>query len=211
MINRIQNRWEGFTTGDRIVLLLVEVAVFAICVSLLVASSPMGNDWQAVTAVVGFLFIGLQVVVLLIVLSFAASRRRKAATAAPTKSAKEKAASFGYGLLFWLALGLLYAAGGYAAEWMFPESELATKWRYSLDTDLEDAVYVFHKHPHDCEFLSAPIGSKHCHYDKEVTFIRVRNSQSGGRAVSYDDCKTWSPAEAGVRTTALVSWSKVHE
>lgn len=94
---------------------------------------------------------------------------------------------------------------------MFPESELATKWRYSLDTDLKDAVYVFDKHPHDCEFLSAPIGSKHCHYDKEVAFIRVRNSQSGGRAVSYDDGKTWSPAEAGVRTTVLVSWSKVHE
>lgn len=90
MLNRLQNRWAGFTPGDRIVLLLVEVAVIAICVSLLVTSSPMGNDGQAVTAVVGFLFIGLQVVVLLIVLSFAASRRRKAATAAPTKSAKEK-------------------------------------------------------------------------------------------------------------------------
>jgi hypothetical protein len=92
---------------------------------------------------------------------------------------------------------------------MFPESEWATKWRYSLDSEFRDAVYVMDKHSHDCEFLSAPIGSKHCHYEKEVTTIRVRDGKTG-RETSYDG-KTWSPAESGARATVLVSWRKIEE
>lgn len=187
-------------------LLLAEAAVFASCIAFLVTSSPMGNDWAAVTAVAGVIFVLLQGVVGWIVLVIAASRRR-AAIAAPTKS---KTANFGQGLLLLLALGLLYAAGGYTAEWMFPESDWATKWRYSLDSDLHDAVYLIDKHPHNCEFMSAPMGSKHCHYDKEVATIRIRNGQSG-REMSYDDGKTWSSAESGVRATVLVSWRKIEE
>lgn len=211
MLDRLKDRWAGFTRADRIVLLLVEMAVFASCIAFLVTSSPMGNDWQAVTAVVAFVFVGLQFVVVLVVLSIAASRRqRKMATVTPTKSWKEKTTNIGSGLLIWLSLGVVYAVGGYAAEWIFPESGWATKWRYSLDTDLRDADYVMDKHPHDCEFMSAPIGSKHCHYDKEVATVRVRNNQSR-REVSHDDGKTWSPAEPSVRTTVLVTWSKVQE
>jgi hypothetical protein len=102
-------------------------------------------------------------------------------------------------------------SGGYAAEWTFPESEWATKWRYGLDDDLKDADYVMERHPHDCEFMSAPLGDKHCHYDKAIITVRVRNGQSGGRVVSYYEGKSWASADTGTRARVFVSWTKIQD
>ena len=127
----------------------------------------------------------------------------------PAKTDRSETSILGRLLLIVVVLALLYVAGGYFAEWMFPESEWATKWRYNLDSDLTDAVYVMEKPPHNCEFLSAPIGDKHCHYDKVVHVVRVRDGPSG-REVSYDG-NSWSPAEPGVRATVYISWNKVED
>ena len=62
---------------------------------------------------------------------------------------------------------------------MFPESELATKWRYSLDTDLKDAVYVFHKHPHDCEADQANLpNSERAHLQEVISKISKRRRKA---------------------------------
>lgn len=201
----LKDRWTRFSRSDQIVLVLVEALVLGLCVALLVAEPPTAADWSIVIIVI-VLFAFFQVPVALLWM-FASRRRTRAAT--PRTTWREKTANFGRGLVAWLVLGLLYAAGGYAAEWMFPESEWATKWRYSLDSELKNATYVTEKHPHDCEFLSAPMGDKHCHYDKVVNIVRVRNGPSG-REISYDG-SVWSPAEPGARTTVYVSWSKVEE
>jgi len=208
----LKERWAGFTRGDRIVLLVAELAVFAACIALFVTSTPAGDDTVTVAGIALFVFLALQFVLLLIILSLAASRKHKTlALAKPAVSTKQKATSWGYGLLFWLACGVVYMVGGYAAEWTFPDSELATKWRYGLDDDLKNAEYVMPRRPHDCEFMTAPLGAKHCHYDKEIATVRVRKAQSGARIISYDEGKTWEQAVAVKRPTVIVSWTKVNE
>ena len=59
--------------------------------------------------------------------------------------------------------------------------------------------------------MSAPLGDKHCHYDKEVITVRVRNGQSGERMVSYDEGKTWGRADTSVRANVIVSWTKIQD
>ena len=109
-----------------------------------------------------------------------------------------------------IALGLLYQPGGYVADWLFPDSEWATRWRYGLEDDLEGAVYQFDKQPHDCEFMSAPMGSKHCHYERQVATIRIRTNQSR-REVSFDEGRTWFSAEGTERRAVFVTWKNVQE
>lgn len=192
----LKDRWKRLSLSDQIVLVLVEALVLGLGAVWIVPAFAAA-DWSlGVIGVVLFAF--LQGLVVLV------ARRIKTGT-----TWREKTAKVGRGLLAWFVLALLFAAGGYAAEWMFPESEWATKWRYSLDSDLNNADYVIEKHRHDCEFLSAPMGDKHCHYDKVVNIIRVRNGSSG-REASYDG-NSWSPAEPGSRTTVYVSWNKVEE
>lgn len=202
----IAGSWSKLTRGDRIVLLLVETAVCAICIAVFASA----NDWLTIVVIVGFVFLAFQFIVFLVVQEIATWRRNRTATATPKKSWRKRATNLGVGLLTWAALAFLYMAGGYAAEWMFPESEWATKWRYGLADDLKDADYVMEKHPHNCEFMSAPMGSKHCHYDKEVGTIRIR-IRNGGREMSNDDGTTWSNADAGTRARVFVSWTKIQD
>jgi len=200
VLNGIKEDWAHLSVGDRIALVLAETVVVAGCVVMSVATA---TDWTSAIAVVAIVFLFLQVSVSVAAIAVIRSRRRAAKRAA-------KGIGFWRGVLVWIVLGLLYGAGAYVADWIFPESEWATKWRYSLDSELRNADFVFDKHPHDCEFLSAPMGDKHCHYDKVVATIRIRNGQSG-REMSHDDGRTWSPAESGDRATVFVSWNKVDE
>lgn len=105
-----------------------------------------------------------------------------------------------------VTLAILFGPAGYIVDSIFPETEWATKWRYSSEDGLKDAVYVIDNQPHNCEFWSAPIGDKHCHYDKVVHTIRVRNG-----LMSYDEGKSWSQATPDVRVSVFVSWSKIEE
>lgn len=211
----IKDRWAGFTRSNRIAFVLAQTAIFASCVGLLVMFSPTVKDWQDAVVGVGLVLVCLEGVVVLVVMSIASRRRtqrnRATATKPVTKTFRERVAGWGYTLVFWFGIALLYAAGGYAAEWLFPASELATRWRYSLDDDLKNAEYVMPTRPHDCEFMTAPLGEKHCHYNKEVATVRVRKAQSGGRVISYDEGKTWELAVAVTRSTVLVSWRKIED
>jgi hypothetical protein len=61
--------------------------------------------------------------------------------------------------------------------------------KYSVPRTL---VFVDVK-PHDCEFLSAPMGEKHCHYDRKVVVI------------------TPDPPAGIEKKSVYVSWERVEE
>ena len=94
----------------------------------------------------------------------------------------------------------------------FPESP----WAYTLvfgglfhETD----VHVAQK-PHNCDFSYAPLGSKGCHYEKQVSVWRHTISASGGPIISYDDGKTWRPFPADQKpgaTEVYVFWNRREE
>jgi hypothetical protein len=102
--------------------------------------------------------------------------------------------------MFWafVAYWAIYAA------W---HSNFAYSVRYSVSYD----QVTQQKKPHNCEFLSAPIGDKNCHYDPEVQSVRTATSDLGTPIMSYDDGKTWVPNEWNVKPGVSVSWVKVDE
>lgn len=122
------------------------------------------------------------------------------------KRRKELRRGLGYVVLVMIGIWL----GGYPAMWLFPSSEWAIQWRYALVPDLDGAIITATPLPHDCEFLTAPLGSKHCHYEKTVFTVRIR-SRDSRRLVSYDDGKTWSPAETTDKRAVFVAWNKVED
>lgn len=85
-------------------------------------------------------------------------------------------------LWFWVAVAggiLLYA---------FWDTKLVMAVRLNVDSEhLEIAPK-----PHDCEFMTAPIGDKHCHYKQVVQkTLHAREVKGGYPIYSSDDGKTW--------------------
>jgi hypothetical protein len=89
-------------------------------------------------------------------------------------------------LLVWgvvLVLGLLLVA-----YWLTPEADrLADQYHVSKDKIVIEAK------SHGCDFNDAPLGNKHCHYEKSVDVAR---------ACPGTDCQV---------TAVYVSWRKVEE
>jgi hypothetical protein len=94
------------------------------------------------------------------------------------------------------------------------------KWRYALAYDVDSEKVIIEKTPHDCAFLAAPLGTKYCHYDREVSTVRWATSMSGNPIVSYDDGKSWTPFTPDSSVTVpksdtvekvYVSWKKIDE
>lgn len=63
--------------------------------------------------------------------------------------------------------------------------------------------------PHDCDFLTAPLGQKNCRYNKRVLTVRVQTSASNARLVSYDEGQTWQKADPSIKPAIFVSWEKI--
>jgi hypothetical protein len=111
----------------------------------------------------------------------------------------------------WIGL-LVYLVCAYV-----PGEVWHSKWRYELQYDVESSKIQYDKEPHDCEFLTAPLGNKHCHYERSVATLRWATSTTGLPIASFDDGKTWSTftPDAGVRIPnnstveqVYVSWAK---
>jgi hypothetical protein len=100
---------------------------------------------------------------------------------------------------------------GRVVESIWPTSEVATELRYADEGGLQGAITHVDPVPHDCEFLSAPLGSKNCHYEKLVRTFRVRRRPDQSAEGSYDEGKTWMPVEASATPQIVVSWRKVAE
>jgi hypothetical protein len=108
---------------------------------------------------------------------------------------------YAIGAFMWLVVpGLLSSA------W---HSDLRYKWQYGLnDADIHRGI-----HPHDCNFLAAPLGDKYCHYDITVLEEEVRQSQQpGSYLVSQDGGKTWRPTETTYAYHGIwINWNKVDD
>lgn len=105
-----------------------------------------------------------------------------------------------------------------AAWWLMPDN-----WRskYAVRYQVEpDQVFIDQK-PHNCDWLSAPLGDKHCHYDSVVmvynpdgkvidgTGVQVN---AGGSMLSYDGGKTWQQLPPDQHTAkVIVAWERVEE
>ncbi|MGB7846846.1 MAG: hypothetical protein WBL63_14620 [Candidatus Acidiferrum sp.] len=88
--------------------------------------------------------------------------------------------------LFGVAIVIAIIFG--AAYWLTPEKQrLAEKYSVS-----QDRVFIEPK-PYGCDYDDAPLGNKHCHFEKNVDV---------GRACPAPDCRV---------TSVYVSWRKVDE
>jgi len=92
-----------------------------------------------------------------------------------------------------------------------------SKWRYSWSYSVDPAQVTMEKKPTDCDFLRAPLGEKECHYERQVSTVRVMTKELEFlRSVNYvssDDGKTWTVDTASPPTQpqVLISWEKVED
>ena len=130
-----------------------------------------------------------------------------------------------YGIAVLKFVGVIVALGIFLllAQWMLPDDwRLKYAFQYSVDSE---RVTVEHK-PHDCDWRSAPLGNKHCHYKAMITIRNSENQIVGGTSVglatsttgepiiSYDDGETWKINPAGNNLTPIgvnVFWRKVED
>lgn len=123
--------------------------------------------------------------------------------------------------VFWLVtlFALSFWAVEQAALFLAPTSKLGYFLKHSNLVDSSDgwktASYeqmTVSARPHDCEWGSAPLGDKHCHYDAQVQTVRTTIATDGKTPlVSYDEGKTWSVNGWGATPSISVSWVKVEE
>lgn len=88
-------------------------------------------------------------------------------------------------------------------------SELRYQAQYGFNADASVSIA---REPTDCDFLSAPLGSKDCHYEKVVAVeMYTKDVKTGRPIVSYDEGKTWNWNDGGptYKTLVDVSWRKV--
>lgn len=58
--------------------------------------------------------------------------------------------------------------------------------KYSIYYGVPRDRVVVEKEPHDCEFLTAPLGNKHCHYDKHVSKVKLDEPNSYAVYVTFE-------------------------
>jgi|SRR5581483_2153945 len=204
---RLKERWNRLSVGERAALILSQAVVAGLVAAVFISFSLSfdSSEWQAALVIGALIVAPLEGCIVLAVATIAALRRSGISKPQPTKPGEFKT-NLKAGIILWLSLGVIYFVGGYIADFTFPESEWAIKWRYGLETGLDGAVYYVEKQPHNCDFMTAPLGSKHCHYARVVATVRVNDGR-----VSYDDGKTWKTAEHDIRRTVYVTWNKVED
>jgi hypothetical protein len=85
-------------------------------------------------------------------------------------------------------------------------------WGYAVKYGVDTSKIVIEKQPHNCEWDSAPLGNKHCHYDADVQVTKTTTGADGKTPiVSLDGGKTWMDNTSHLESSAFVSWSKVED
>ena len=65
---------------------------------------------------------------------------------------------------------------------------------------------------YDCDWGTAPLGAKHCHYEAQIQNVRTRIADDGKTPlISLDEGKTWSENSLDVKPSISVTWRKVDE
>jgi len=98
------------------------------------------------------------------------------------------------------------------------EAACHSKTRFAVQYGVDSGHVYKDKKPHDCDWFTAPLGDKNCHYDIESpkeTVMTGTDKATGRAIVSYDEGKTWMwndcnfPAKAG--SDVFVASKKVEE
>jgi hypothetical protein len=84
--------------------------------------------------------------------------------------------------LFWLAV---------IGVFIFLSDVSESKWRYAFFHRVHIDHVTVQKKPPDCDFLTAPLGRKNCHFDKVLATTMWSMSTAGKPIMSLDDGKSW--------------------
>lgn len=79
------------------------------------------------------------------------------------------------------------------------------KTRYVIQYGASYDQVTIGNEPHDCTFMRSPIGGKGCHYNREVSTVRVQANRWGGQSISYDEGKTWTQTATSTNGYPIVS------
>ena len=127
-------------------------------------------------------------------------------------SSREMAAGFiahkGKILPCLLLLFGFYEYCGDVLMYIAPSTTYGYAWKY----DVADSMVIIEMRPHDCEWKTAPLGDKNCHYEAQVRIILTAAARDGiTPLVSYDEGKTWQANTSHEEPAVFVSWTKVNE
>ena len=189
--------------GVVVIFTLVGVATVAALAAAVLNGDPRANTATAVALLAGSIAAAAAAV--------SVYRYQPKTEVTPAKSWREQGREARRQLATVAAIVALIWIGGYASVWLLPTSVWAYKWRYAFEDHLDGATVQVDPKPHDCEFLTAPIGSKHCDYESVVTTVRISVGQSGERLISYDDGRTWQQGSSSARPAVFVTWRKVDD
>lgn len=80
---------------------------------------------------------------------------------------------------------VLVAGLGWAINWRGARATpfltyvaLDSKWAYVLAYHVDDDQVFVESEPSDCDFLHAPLGSKSCHYERQIS-VMLRDQRTG--------------------------------
>jgi len=85
--------------------------------------------------------------------------------------------------------------------------------RYSIQYGVPLSEISKPEKPHDCDFLTAPLGIKNCRYDLHEQIVKTAMSTTGVPIVSYDEGKTWAfnNGSPPVKPQVILMWEKIDE
>jgi hypothetical protein len=106
----------------------------------------------------------------------------------------------------------LVVFGGIAA-WLFFYDGWHSTLRYSIEYSVSYNKVTKAKKPYDCDWGTAPIGNKNCHYEAQIITVRTNVGTQGQRIVSYDEGKTWviNNTSPPVEPSVTLFWNKVQD
>lgn len=108
-------------------------------------------------------------------------------------------------------IGLLILIGLIALVWWLRTSGWHSEFRYVVQYQTSFDMVEVDKKPHDCDFLSAPLGRKHCRYKARVSVAHHGVDKDVPREViSFDRGKTWHWNDGGPKrgVSVHVAWER---
>lgn len=109
-------------------------------------------------------------------------------------------------------------AAGFLLWWLLPDT-----WRikYAMRYMVDLGNITIESKPHDCDWDSAPLGSKHCHYEMIDVAMNAKGQIVDGshvkvstdhNQISIDDGETWHDAAADLTSSKVhVGWRRVED
>ena len=105
-----------------------------------------------------------------------------------------------------VAFCVLVAVGGDVLIYCAPSLPYGYAWKHNVAL----SQVVVAKRAYDCEWSSAPLGAKHCHYETSVEVTKTAVATDGVTPlVSHDGGKTWTTNTLQFEPSVYVLWVKV--